>query len=98
MEEAAAAEINTGVRTSTGGDGELDWGTRGPADSNGYMNKFTNAKRKRTGGVEGLHRRRKSSGGGNGAVAGAPTRWHKRLGRGEACGLGFERRGSAGVP
>jgi hypothetical protein len=29
MEKAAAAEINTGGRTSTGGDGELDWGARG---------------------------------------------------------------------
>jgi hypothetical protein len=28
MEEAAAAEINTGGRTLTGGDGELDWGAR----------------------------------------------------------------------
>jgi hypothetical protein len=97
MEEAAAAEINTGGRTSTGSDGELDWGARGPADSNGYMNKFTNTKKKRTGGVEELHRWRKSSGGGNGAAAGGPTRWHKRLGHGEACELGFERRGSAGV-
>jgi hypothetical protein len=57
MEEAAAAEINAGGRTSTGSDGELDWGAREPADSNGYTNKFTNTKRKRTGGVEELHRR-----------------------------------------
>jgi hypothetical protein len=57
MEEAAAEEINAGGRTSTGGDGELDWGAREPADSNGYTNKFTNMKRKRTGGVEELHRR-----------------------------------------
>jgi hypothetical protein len=95
MEEASVAEINAGGRTSTGGDGELDWGTREPADSNGYTNKFTNTKRKRTGGVEELRQRRKSSGGGNGAAAGAPTRWQKRLGHGEACELGFERRGSA---
>jgi hypothetical protein len=57
MEKAAAAEINAGGRTSTGDDGELDWGTREPADSNGYTNKFTNMKRKRTGGVEEIHRR-----------------------------------------
>jgi hypothetical protein len=38
MEKAAAAEINAGGRTSTGGDSELDWGAREPADSNGYMN------------------------------------------------------------
>jgi hypothetical protein len=97
MEEAAAAKINAGDRTSTGGDDELNWGAREPADSNRYTNEFTNAKRKRTGGVEELHRRRKSTGSGNGAAAGGPTRWHKRLGHGEACGLGFERRGSAGV-
>jgi hypothetical protein len=48
MEKAAAAEINTGGRSSTGGDGELDWGARGPVDSNGYTNEFTNAKEKRT--------------------------------------------------
>jgi hypothetical protein len=28
---------------------------------------------------------------------GGPTRWRKRLGHGEACGLGVERRGSVGV-
>jgi hypothetical protein len=38
MEEAAAAEINIGGRSSTGGDGELDWGAWEPADSIGYMN------------------------------------------------------------
>jgi hypothetical protein len=57
VEEAAAAEINAGGRTSTCGDGKLDWGAREHADSNGYTNKFTNTKRKRTGGVEELHRR-----------------------------------------
>jgi hypothetical protein len=98
MEEAAVAEINAGDRTSTGGDGELDWGAREPVDSNGYTNEFTNAKRKRTGGVEELHQRRKSSESGNGAAAGGPTRCHQRLGHGEVCGLGFERRGCAGVP
>jgi hypothetical protein len=34
--ESAVAEIGAGGRTSTGGDGELDWGARDPADSNGY--------------------------------------------------------------
>jgi hypothetical protein len=34
--ESTVAEIGTGGRTSTGGDGELDWGARDPADSNGY--------------------------------------------------------------
>jgi hypothetical protein len=38
MEEAAAAEINAGGRSSTGGDGELDWDAREPADSIGYPN------------------------------------------------------------
>jgi hypothetical protein len=57
MEKAAAAEINAGDRTSTGGDSELDWGAREPVDLNGYTNKFTDIKRKRTGGVEELHRR-----------------------------------------
>jgi hypothetical protein len=38
MEKAAAAEINTGGRSSTGGDGELDWGAREPAGSIGYKN------------------------------------------------------------
>jgi hypothetical protein len=38
MEKAAAAEINTGGRSSTGGDGELDWGALEPADSIGYTN------------------------------------------------------------
>jgi hypothetical protein len=38
MEEAAAAEIKTGGRSSTGGDGELDWGAREPAFSIGYTN------------------------------------------------------------
>jgi hypothetical protein len=38
MEEAAAEEINTGGRSSTGGDGELDWGAREPVDSIGYPN------------------------------------------------------------
>jgi hypothetical protein len=34
--ESTVAEIGAGGRTSTGGDGELDWGARDPADSNGY--------------------------------------------------------------
>jgi hypothetical protein len=38
MEKAAAEEINTGGRSSTGGDGELDWGAREPADSIRYPN------------------------------------------------------------
>jgi hypothetical protein len=34
--ESTVAEIGAGGRTSTGSDGELDWGARDPADSNGY--------------------------------------------------------------
>jgi hypothetical protein len=38
MEKAAAVEIDTGGRSSTGGDGELDWGAREPAGSIEYKN------------------------------------------------------------
>jgi hypothetical protein len=38
MEKAAAAEIKTGDRSSTGGDGELNWGEREPVGSIGYKN------------------------------------------------------------
>jgi hypothetical protein len=38
MEKAAAAEIDTGSRSSTGGDGELDWGAQEPASSIEYKN------------------------------------------------------------
>jgi hypothetical protein len=35
-EKTTAAEIDVGGRTSTGSDGEPDWGARDPVDSTGY--------------------------------------------------------------
>jgi hypothetical protein len=39
------------------------------------------------GGSRELHRRRKSTGDGNGAAAGGSVRWRKRLGHGRHVGL-----------
>jgi hypothetical protein len=49
------------------------------------------------GGSRGLHRRRTSTGDGNGAAAGGSMRWRKRLGHGRRVGVGVKRRGRCEV-
>jgi hypothetical protein len=73
MKETTAAEINVGGRLRWVVAAMINLGARDPAVSNGYTCESSSAKEKWKREVRGLHRRRRVSGGGNGAAAGAPN-------------------------